>query len=182
MCGRRALYCDWVSCECVSWLSAAFFIGILLCQTASLWPVTERSQRAAADPKTLGRERIFLIHLLDAERATLSLLLLHIRGQGLGLRSVCRGRAWEHKETGDPVKLRVTGGGIRRGLRTSKGHRHERQGAMEGRKYEVLREEGAGGKWGRSPGGQVGRSHCQGSHQVNKQGGNPNHSERTITG
>lgn len=105
----------------MSWLSAAFFIGILLCQTASLWPVTERSQRAAADPKTLGRERIFLIHLLDAERATLSLLLLHIRGQGLGLRSVCRGRAWEHKETGDPVKLRVTGAGNKKGAEDIEG-------------------------------------------------------------
>lgn len=36
--------------------------------------------------------------------------------------------------------------------------------------------------WGRSPGGQVGKGHCQGGHLVNNPGGNPSPSGRTIRG
>lgn len=38
------------------------------------------------------------------------------------------------------------------------------------------------GSWGRSPGGQGGRGHCQGGHLVNKPEGNPRPYRRTIRG
>lgn len=58
------------------------------------------------------KEEECLIHLLDADRGTLSFLPPHLRdrarGQGLGYRD----RDWSHKETGDPAELEVTEGRI----------------------------------------------------------------------